>query len=945
MKSHLRQAPRPPRPLNPHISASLEHLILKLLAQNPNDRYASAQQVRRILSNLLLDTEHATRPRIRLLVGREKQAQALRACWNEAQAERGQLAFITGEAGIGKTRLAQQVAAQSHPPVLLIGRCQETTGRPAYELFTEVLRAYLATIPPEFFKAEARQLLSNFTPLIPEIPQMLPDLHIPPPLEPKQEQLRLMTSLMQFIRHATVERPWFLILEDLQWADRSSLELLLYLGRHLPSMPIFIIGTYRDTEVGRGHPLLETLRGLRSHPTYRHFHLERLTQEEVGHVLTYIWQRSVPDALTERIFQHTAGNPFYVEEVAKSLEDVGLIPLSTDHESELTWHFRALEEVQLPQSVRETVWQRIDHLSAETQALLRQAAILGQTFRFDDLQRMSGMSEWDVLEHLDEALERHMVEEVPSGNGLRFRQTEIQVVIYDDLGPLRRRLLHRKAGEALEQRAGPQGALFAEDMAHHFSKAGETEKAVKYSMLAAHQAQLAYANETALQWYGRVLSMVYASSVDDPALQRVRLLAHKASGEVLTLVSRYDEALEQYSAAQVLAENENTSPDERRRQMTGLCYQIANIYELRDEYDAVFAWLTEGLHYIEDDQPIVEAAQIYLLGAKVHHRQGESAQALGWCQKSLSIASQIKTHEGLQAKGAALYTQAGIDMRLGNLDSAIRLCHESIQAYHRTNDMVGESNAYINLASAYVAQGNWDQADEAYQKGWRIKQEIGEVYGQAIIIHNLAELHFKRGDFEQALSLYEQCLATWQQITATRGEAATLISLAQVYIQQHDWEKVRQFLSRAQTLLDEIGSKEYLPELERVWGEFYLYTEMLDQALQHIQYAVELANVYDDPREGGIAYRVLGQTYLASGDHQLAKAALHHSLRILGGLHNEYEVAKTKTVLAHLAMSNDDTTPFKAQSYLKQAIETFEKLRAQADLAQARALEQQILLE
>lgn len=943
MTSHLRQAPHPPRTLNPHISASLEHLILKLLAQNPNDRYASSQQVRRILSNLLLDLEYTTRPRIRLLVGREKQAQALRACWAEAQTGHGQLAFITGEAGSGKTRLAQQVAAQSHPPVLLIGHCQDTMGRPAYELFTEVLRAYLATIPPEFFNTEARQLLSNFSPLIPEISRMLPELHIPPPLEPKQEQLRLMTSLTQFIRRATSERPWFLILEDLQWADRSSLELLLYLGRHLPSMPIFIIGTYRDTEVGRGHPLLETLRGLRSHPTYRHFPLERLTQEEVGQLLTYTWQRPVPDALTEKIYQHTAGNPFYVEEVAKSLEDVGRIPQLTDYESDPTWHLRALEEVQLPQSVRETVWQRIDHLSTETQTLLRQAAILGQTFRFDDLQRMSGMSEWDVLEHLDEALERQMVEEIPGGNGLRFRQTEIQVVIYDDLGPLRRRLLHRKAGEALEQRAGPHIALFAEELAHHFSKAGEIEKAVTYSMLAAHQAQLTYANETALQWYGRVLSMVYSSSIDDPVLQDARLMAHRASGEVLTLVGRYDEALEQYSAAQVLAENSTTSPEERQRQMAGLCFRIANVYELRDEYDAVFAWLTEGLHCVPDDRPIVETAQIYLLGAKVHHRQGENPQALAWCEKSLNIATQIETREGHQVRGAALYTQAGIDMRLGNLDSAVRRCHESIKAYHHTNDLMGESNAYINLASAYVDQGNWDQADEAYQKGWRIKQEIGEVYGQAVIGHHHAELHFKRGDFDKALALNEQCLATWQQIAVPRGEAATLINMAQIYIQQRDWDKVQQLLSRSQTLLNEIGSKEYLPEIERLWGEFYLHTQKLDEALQHTQHAIEFANVYDDPCEGGIAYRVLGQTYLASGDHQLARAALHHSLKILGDLHNEHEIAKTKTVLAYLAISNDDATMHKARSYLKQAIETFEKLRAQADLAQARTLEQQIV--
>lgn len=474
MRSRLRYSPRKPRTFNPHISAALEHLILKLLDQNPNNRYASAQQVRRILSNLRSDMESTARPRIRLLVGREKQVQILRACWEEASAGHGQLAFITGEPGIGKTRLAQQVAAQSHPPVLLNAHCEDTEGRPAYRLFTEVLRAYFDTVPPEFFDTEARQLLSNFTPLIPEIHQMLPDLPIPPTPDPEQKQLRLMTSLTQFIRRATQERPWFLILEDLQWADNSSLELLLYLGRHIPTMPIFIIGTYSDTEVDRGHPLLETLRGLRSYPTYRHVPLERLTQDEVAQVLTYIWhQQTVPEALTEKIYAHTAGNPFYVEEVAKVLEDDGLIPSPGVADSDPTWHMQALEEVRLPQSVRETVWRRIEHLSAETQALLQQAAVLGQTFRFDDLRRMSDLTEWEVLEHLDEAFERQLIEEIPGEQQLRFRQAEIQYVIYADLGPLRRRLLHRKAGEALEQRAAGKTNAFAEELAYHFGEAAE----------------------------------------------------------------------------------------------------------------------------------------------------------------------------------------------------------------------------------------------------------------------------------------------------------------------------------------------------------------------------------------------------------------------------------------------------------------------------------------
>ncbi len=922
MQAHLRQVPFPPRSLNPQISVSLEHVILKLLAQNPNDRYASAEQVRRILSSLIVGSEDIAQQRLlHPLVGREEPVRVLRACWEEVLAGHGQLAFITGEPGIGKTRLAQQVAAQSHAPVLLMGRCQELEGGPAYQLFTDMLKSYFATIPPEFFDEEAQKLLSNFTRIIPEIKKMLPELPAPPHLEPKQEQLRLMASLTQFIERATAERPWFIILDDLQWADQNSLELLSYLSHHLPSMALMIIGIYRDDEIEPGHPLLETLRDLRSHPTYRHFTLGRLNLEDVELLLTHIWQQPVPQALIQKIYRHTAGNPFYVEEVAKGLVDDGSV-LHKDGE----WHFPALEEIRLPQSVREAVWRRIGRLSPDTQLLLRQAAVLGQTFKFEDLLGISGMSEWEVLEHLDVALEQQLIQEIPGDTMLRFRHAEIQYILYEDLGPLRRRMLHRQAAEFLEQRAQPRPDAIAEELAYHFEEAGEFERAIHYSSRAAQQAQETYANEAALLWYNRTLSMLsnleaaQAQTASSKALARS---AHEALGELLTLIGHYDDALFHYEKALALAEQDHQKAD--------LYRQSAETYERRGEYDLAFKWLERGLAHIKETAPTLEAARIYLLGGFLYHRQSQNEKALTWTQRSLDMALKIDTAEGQQVVARDYRLLGSIYTRWGDLTKAIQLCRESVQIYQSIGDLVGLAKSYNNLAVAYYHQGDWSQASDAYHKSLALRKQVGDVQGQAILINNLAEIHRDQGKWDEALDLYKQSLAIWKQLELEWGEGLALSNMAQVYIYQENWDAAKTCLKRSQTVFTETEFEEYLPELEHRWAELDLKTGHVEQALSHAQRAVEQAVEADNPLQEGIGHRVLGQVHAARAEYELAATSLQRSLQILNKLGNEYQAAKTKLILADLTSQASLTN--ETQSYVDEAQATFEKLGAQQDLA------------
>ncbi len=902
MQAHLDSFPISPSELNPQLSFVLEHLILRLLAKDPDDRYTSARQVARVLRNLITSGEETTRQhRETIMVGREKPLQGLQACWDAARAGQGQLAFITGQPGVGKTSLAQHFAAQNDPPMLLVGRCQALKRNPPYYLFAEVLRAYLDTVSPRSLDMESRQLLSNLVYLVPEIREMLPNLSEVTRLKPRQEQLRLVASLTRFIERSTQEHPWLLILDDLQWADHSSLELLSNLGRHIPSMALFVVGTYCDTGLEHGHPLLETLRDLSIRPTYHRFSLNGVNEEEVGQILFNTLGQSMPQAMVREVHQHTEGNLLYVGEIIRGMVDDGLVFLKEGKQ-----HFPSMNDVRLQSNMRTTIWRRIRHLSPDAQTLLRQASVLGQIFRFDDLQEMSGLSEWEVLEYLDVALERQLVREAPGKGMFRFCHPEIQDVLYVDLGGRQRRLLHHQAGEAVELRSERESSRVVEELAHHFSEAGEIERAVTYSIQAARWAEVVYANGAALLWYTQALEMLDRLTPEEASqFQSLRLAAHKSLSEVLTQIGRYDDALEHYASI-------------------------------------LFRWLGKGARYVAEVEQTIEIVRIYLFGAELYYRQGKYDDAVSWCQQSLDIVSQIETREGQQIRGRACNLLGDICIRSGVLSYAVQFCNESVLVYEDIDDLAGQANAYNNLGLAYYYLGNWSQAQKVYHKSLAMRERIDDVSGRGQVSNNLALVHLDSGEWDRALSLLQQGLAIWKQTSAMDEEARTLSHLGQMYIYQGNWDEALVCLNRSQETFILAGSDDYLPELERRWGEFYLGTGELDQALDHALRSVELAVEQGHPLEEGLSCRVLGRVHLVRREDEPAEAALRQSLQIFSDLDSKYAAAKTQLSLVRLAVETGTIPADETRTLLSQTIPIFEELNARVDLDEARDLERRL---
>ncbi|MDM8521667.1 tetratricopeptide repeat protein [Anaerolineales bacterium HSG6] len=939
MQAHLSTPPRPPRELNPDLSPYLEHLILKLLAKNPNDRYTSAQQTHHISNTLVMSSpDSSDSARHSPIVGRNSQLQSLQRYWEKSKEEQGQLVFISGEAGIGKTTLVNQFTGQCNTPVFLIGQCNEQTHR-AYSPFIEILQTYFTTVPPEFSNKDSLNLLRYFTPIVPELQRIFPELSFPPILTPKQEQLRLMSNFTKFIKQATKQRPWLIVLENLHWADQNSLEMLRYLSHHLPTMNLLIIGTYRDVELEMGHPLLSTIRTLTNQHYYHQITLPRLDEVSVQQMLGNLWQADIPQPIAEKIYQHTAGNPSYIEEIAKGIVD----------DNQISWqhgkpHLPDLATLELPQTIRDAVWRRISRLGADTQNLLRQAALLGQTFHFDDLKALTALSEWALLEHLDMALERQLLKELPNSDmQLQFSHAEIQRVLYADIGAVRRRLLHRQVGDILEKRFIDDPALYAETLAHHFNKAGEFERAIDYSLQAAQQAEGNYANETALLWYNNTL--LFLKQINPAKKQNYQnqwLTTLQSLGRMLMLSGQYDQAITHYQAAQTwlgIGKGQEISSNQSRR-LAYICRKIAESQSKQGDYDDTMIWIERGLGYLQEDQHAIEVAQLYLVGSRVFDHQGNMDEAINWCQKSMDIVSTVNTSEGYQTM-ARTYTRLGrICFRRGYFDLAIHFSEQSIELHQKIDDHTGQILPYNNMGLTYFEQGKWDLAEEVYQKGLVLAQEVGDIDGRGTITDNLGLLAIHRGELDKAITLFQQHLQLWQQIGLSKNEARTSINMARACILQRAWSDAQQYLQRSQQIMRSLGPNEYILRLLQCWAEYYRHTGDFDQALTNANQALSIAINRGNPLEEGRNRRLLGQIYLAHNEHNLARRALHKSFQLLDDASSQYEVAKTQLVLADWAIKTNVSD--EAQQYISKACEVFELLQARLDLEQVAELQKRL---
>ena len=427
-------------------------------------------------------------------VGRERELAELAAGLTDATAERSRLYLVSGEPGIGKSRLITEFAAHAHgqDATVLWGRCWEAGGAPPYWPWVQALRALVRTLSPQEARTFAGLGASDLVQILPEIAELIPDLQTPTSPDPESARFRLFDSTASFFREASRSQPIVIILEDLHAADVPSMLLLRFIVGQLQQDRLLIVGTYRDVELTPDHPLTATVAEVTRDPATVELPLTGLSDPDVLRFVELTSGLPATLSLAASLQREAKGNPLFLGEAVRLLLSEGRIGEITDP--------TALH-VTVPPHIQEVITRRVRHLGDTARASLTTAAVLGTEFRLEVLQALDDLSSDPLSGSIGEAVVAGLLVPVPGApSSFRYSHELIRETLYGELAAEQRASLHERAGLALERIYGDAIDAHLAEVAYHYFQAANLDpaRAVDRSRRAGERAVRSLAYEEAV---------------------------------------------------------------------------------------------------------------------------------------------------------------------------------------------------------------------------------------------------------------------------------------------------------------------------------------------------------------------------------------------------------------------------------------------------------------
>lgn len=587
------------------------------------------------------------------LVGREPELRQMVERWERAAGGQGQTLFLSGEPGIGKTRLAQELVAlaEESGAVVLTGRCQAAGDAP-YAPIAQIIRAGLELQQSDNLNLPA-YIVADLLALAPHLRPRYPQVLSNPQLPTSSERQRMFESFASWCELLAAARPLMLWIDDVHWADDDTLALLNHLAHHIRSRHVLIVMTYRDTELALAgeDSLQELVLGLNRARLATSIRLRSLSPEETRKQLASILasEEEISDEFLDSIHRQCEGNPFFVEEVCRALVEEGKLYRVGDQ-----WRRSDIEQIVIPQSVRAAILGRVNRLPHRVQETLHMAAVVGRDL---DVRLLRLAGEWDqeeLFESLEYAKRAHLLDEDKRAGETRlvFAHALIPFAIREWLGMLRLQRLHQRVASAIE--SCYPGRL--DSLAYHYAAAGETGKARFYSLQAAEMAEKVYAYDSAIRHLQTALRF---SGEAGPAKTRMETLEQLA--DVLLLQGDQAQAAEYYQEAlafsEVLEEMDIDGKVRLRRKFGESVFGTEWIADVKPFAAAARTALAEAMSLVADHPAQAETVRLLICASQAAWRDRTPQDwdtAEEYAQQAVAVAQALNVPAQLSAALDAL---------------------------------------------------------------------------------------------------------------------------------------------------------------------------------------------------------------------------------------------------------------------------------------------------
>ena len=705
ISQHIHTSVVPPRARIAEIPSRLDALIVQLMSKAPDDRPNSAATALDLLEDPELLSPEASGDRdVQVLerivrgrfVGRESELNEARSLWSKAAAGDGQTLLVSGEPGIGKTRLMRELS--THVEITgghaLVGVCYAEGGAP-YAPFAQILRKALKNREQNGFKVPDF-VVADLLNLTPDLKPYYPDLPPSPPLDPEADQQRLFENVVAFCEALSEESPLMLVVDDAHWADSGSLGMLRHLSRRLRNRPVLLMATYRELELNESRPFHEVLLDLNRERLTRRVKLTRLTREQTEALLAALFEEDITPEFLEGVYAETEGNPFFVEEVCKGLVESGKL-----YYEDGEWHRPSMDELEIPQSVRVAIETRVSSLSEIHQEVLRMAAILGREFDFDILLAATDLTENEVIETLEAAEQTQLIEEA-EGLNFAFVHALIPTTLVEGTHKLRRRQMHRKAGAVIEEMKPEE----LEALAFHFGEAGDDEKALAYYFQAGDRAAQAFGNQEAEVHYRAALLL------DPSENERAEILS--ALGQVVMKLGRMKEAIDIWRSSLPLYEE-----GEDLGKIAWTYSQMSQARWFAGDFPDALAIAREGLEAVEGAPDSSELANLLHETGRALMFNARNQEAIPLVERALTMAEGV---DDRPVQCEALITRGLLEWRTGDLNASHDTLTTAAEIAAEASMLIQEGRARYNRSILIRLLGN-------------IREGVEETFRSVEIVH------------------------------------------------------------------------------------------------------------------------------------------------------------------------------------------------------------------